>query len=82
MNFKKKTLKNGMTLVMENRDLPIVSISISNKFGGAYETSNIKGIAHFIEHLVFTGTKTRTHEQISSEIENIKSPALLKMFPS
>ena len=69
MDFKKKKLKNGMTVLFEKRALPLVSVSITNRFGGSYEESKIKGIAHFIEHLVFTGTKTRTHEDISREIE-------------
>ncbi len=78
MKFFKKKLKNGMTVIMEKRDLPLVSISITNRFGGSYEESKIKGIAHFIEHLVFTGTKTRTHEDISKEIE--KKGGILNAF--
>ncbi len=58
-----------MTVICEKRDLPVVACSISNPFGAAFEESRIKGIAHVIEHLVFTGTKTRTHEDISREIE-------------
>src|SRR3989344_7728229 len=69
MKFQKKKLKNGITLLHEQRELPVVALSISNPFGGAYEESKIKGIAHVIEHLLFTGTKTRTHEDISREIE-------------
>ena len=79
-NFQKKILKNGITILQEYRDLPLVSFSISNRFGGAYEDSNIKGIAHFIEHLVFTGTKTRTHEDISREIE--KKGGILNAYTS
>ncbi|MBI2451630.1 insulinase family protein [Candidatus Pacearchaeota archaeon] len=78
MKFQKRILKNGITVMQESRDLPIVSLSIANKFGAAYETSYVKGIAHFIEHLVFTGTKTRTHEQISAEIE--KRGGILNAF--
>ncbi|MBM3232894.1 insulinase family protein [Candidatus Pacearchaeota archaeon] len=69
MRFVRRELKNGMTVVAEHRDLPVVSFSIANKFGAGYEKDQIKGIAHFIEHLVFTGTKTRSHEDISREIE-------------
>lgn len=79
-NFKKKVLSNGMTLLHEYRKLPVVSVSITNKFGAGYETSDIKGIAHFIEHLVFTGTKTRSHEDISREIE--KRGGVLNAFTS
>ncbi|MCA9485367.1 MAG: insulinase family protein [Nanoarchaeota archaeon] len=78
MKFQKKRLKNGMTVLFEKRDLPLVSLSISNPFGGAYEKSGEKGIAHLIEHLVFTGTKTRSHEDISREIE--KKGGILNAF--
>ncbi len=78
MQFLRKKLANGITLIMEKRELPIVSLSITNRFGAAYETSDIKGIAHFIEHLLFTGTKKRTHEDISREIE--KRGGILNAF--
>lgn len=63
---------------MEKRELPVVALSISNKFGAGFEEAKIKGIAHVIEHLVFTGTKTRTHEDISREIE--KKGGILNAF--
>ena len=78
MNFQKKKLKNGITVLHEQRDLPVVAVSITNPFGGACEESEIKGIAHVIEHLLFTGTKTRTHEDISREIE--KKGGILNAF--
>src|SRR3989339_2142284 len=78
MKLLKKKLKNGITVIMEKRELPVVALSISNPFGGAFEKSEEKGIAHFIEHLVFTGTKTRTHEDISREIE--KKGGILNAF--
>ncbi len=78
MKFIRKKLRNGMTVIMEKRELPVVACSISNRFGAGFEESKIKGIAHFIEHLVFTGTKTRTHEDISREIE--KKGGILNAF--
>lgn len=69
-----------MTVIMEERELPLVSVSISNRFGAGHEESQVKGIAHFIEHLVFTGTATRTHEDISREIE--KKGGVLNAFTS
>ena len=80
MKFQKRILKNGMIVLHESRELPVVSLSITNKFGAVYEESKIKGIAHVIEHLVFTGTKTRTHEDISREIE--KKGGILNAFTS
>lgn len=78
MKFQKKRLKNGLTVLFEKRELPLVSLSITNRFGAASETSKIKGIAHFIEHLVFTGTKTRSHEDISRTVE--KKGGILNAF--
>jgi len=78
--FFKKKLKNGMTVLFEKRDLPVVSFSISNRFGAAFEESKIKGIAHVIEHLLFTGTESRTNEEISREIE--KKGGVLNAFTS
>jgi len=69
MKFEKRKLKNGITILFEKRNLPIVCYSVSNPFGGAHETSDIKGVAHLFEHLLFKGTKTRTDEEISSEVE-------------
>jgi len=78
MKLIRKKLSNGITLLYEPRELPLVSLSISNKFGAFCETEEIKGIAHFIEHLLFTGTKTRSHEDISREIE--KRGGILNAF--
>lgn len=78
MKFKRKRLKNGVRVVWEKRDLPLVSLSITNPFGAVYEDMKVKGIAHLMEHLVFTGTKTRTHEDISREIE--KKGGILNAF--
>ena len=78
MNFKKIKLKNGITVLFEKRNLPIICYSISNPFGGSHESSDVKGVAHLFEHLLFTGTKTRTHEDISGEIE--KKGGLLNAF--
>ena len=79
-NFFRRKLKNGINVIMEKRDLPVVSLSITNRFGAGYEKSEIKGIAHFIEHLIFTGTKKRTSEEISREIE--KRGGILNAFTS
>lgn len=78
MKFTKRKLKNGMSVLFEKRDLPLASLSITNRFGAGFENSEVKGIAHFIEHLLFTGTKTRSHEDISREIE--KKGGVLNAF--
>lgn len=39
--------------------------------GGRYETSAIKGAAHFLEHIVFKGTKNYSCEEIKQQIEGV-----------
>ncbi len=67
--FFKKRLKNGLTVILEKRELPVVSISYAVKLGARNESENEKGISHFIEHLLYKGTKNRTQFQISEAIE-------------
>lgn len=68
-DFKRKVLSNGMTILFEKRDLPIVSVAFAVKAGSINELENEKGIFHFIEHMLFKGTPTRTNFEITSEIE-------------
>ena len=66
--FYRKKLKNGLTVLFEKRNLPVISVGLACKFGSAYETEEEKGTAHFIEHMLFKGTKKRTSKQIVDEI--------------
>ena len=56
---KEFTLENGLKiLVVERHASPTVSLYISHRVGAANEISGHTGIAHFLEHLRFKGTKT------------------------
>jgi len=77
-NFYRKKLKNGMTILFEKRKLPVVSVAFAVRYGGVNEQAHERGIAHFIEHLLYKGTKNRTHKQISEEIE--KNGGILNGF--
>ena len=68
-DFKKKVLSNGMTILFEKRDLPVVSVGFAVRNGGVNESIEEKGISHFIEHLLYKGTTKRDSRQIASEIE-------------
>jgi len=67
--FYRKVLKNGMTVILEKRDLPVVSVAFAVKSGGIHEAENEKGISHFIEHMLYKGTPTRNAKKIAEEIE-------------
>ncbi|MFH1801744.1 MAG: pitrilysin family protein [archaeon] len=68
-NFKRKILKNGMTILFEKRNLPIVSVAFAVRNGGINESLEEKGISHFIEHMLYKGTLTRSAKKIAEEIE-------------
>jgi predicted Zn-dependent peptidase len=80
MEFYRKKLGNGLTVLFEKRNLPVVSVSASVNWGSEFETEKIKGISHFIEHLMFKGTKTREQKEIAEEIE--KKGGILNAYTS
>ena len=68
-NFQKKVLKNGMTILFEKRDLPVISMAFAVRNGGINEFKEEKGISHFIEHMLYKGTSKRNPKQIAEKIE-------------
>jgi predicted Zn-dependent peptidase len=61
--FKKQItefrLDNGMKfIILENHDAPVVSFVTYADVGGANEPDGKTGVAHFLEHLAFKGTRT------------------------
>ena len=69
--MQKTKLKNGITLIIKKRPSKSVAINISIKTGSVNETTNILGISHVIEHMLFEGTKKRTQKEIVDEIEKV-----------
>jgi predicted Zn-dependent peptidase len=70
--YKKTVLDNGITVVTESiAYYSTVSIGIWWKAGSRYETARNNGISHFIEHMLFKGTKGRTAYDIAREIDAI-----------
>lgn len=62
-------LKNGLTLVYEQMPAKSVCAGLWIKSGSLYETKEEHGISHFIEHMLFKGTKNRSAKQISEEMD-------------
>ncbi len=67
--FHRKVLSNGMTILFEKRDIPVVSVAFAVRAGGINESAEEKGISHFIEHLLYKGTPKRNFQKIAEEIE-------------
>ncbi|MBE1446200.1 M16 family metallopeptidase [Paenibacillus sp. OAS669] len=69
--MQKTTLANGLTIVSKHNEQAVSTlICYWVRAGGHYEKQYPYGIAHFLEHMLFKGTKGRTKEQITNDIEN------------
>lgn len=69
--MKKTILKNGITLIVEKRKTKSVTIQAIVRVGSNNENERIAGISHFIEHMLFEGTKNRKAIEIANEIESL-----------
>ena len=75
MKFTKKTLPNGLRIVtIPMADNPSVTVLVTVEAGSKYETKEINGLSHFLEHMVFKGTTRRPKAvDISRELDSIGS---------
>ena len=72
MTVQQDTLPNGFRIVTEHMPgLQSAAIGIWVSAGGRHERLEQNGIAHFLEHMAFKGTKTRTALQIAEAIEDV-----------
>ncbi len=66
------TLSNGLRLVIENiPHVKSVTVGVWVGAGSCRETRANSGISHFIEHMLFKGTKKRTSKEIAEAIDDI-----------
>ncbi len=73
MTYKKKTLKNGLRMiVVPIKDSQSVTVMSMIEAGSEYETRDKNGISHFLEHMFFKGTKNRPKSvDISKEFDGM-----------
>lgn len=71
MKFTKKVLSNGLVVLFEKRDVPVTTVMLATKYGSEFELAEEKGVAHFIEHMAFKGTKKRSTREIAFELESV-----------
>ena len=70
--YIQRTLSNGIRVVAEHVPyIRSVSVGVWVGNGSRYETAEENGISHFIEHMVFKGTKTRTAREIAIEMDSV-----------
>ena len=76
MKFYKEKLPNGLTIVGErNTDVSSVAIGFFVKTGARDESEEVSGVSHFLEHMLFKGTETRSALDITYQMGEIGAQA-------
>lgn len=73
MKFTKTTLPNGLRVItVPMQDNPAVTVLVMVEAGSKYETKDINGLSHFLEHMMFKGTPRRPKaSDISRELDGL-----------
>ena len=70
--YEKKTLPNGVRILTEHvPGVRSVSLGIWVGTGSRHESAGENGAAHFIEHMLFKGTRSRTAAQLAEEMDAV-----------
>jgi len=70
--YKKEVLDNGVRIITScGKDRQSFALGIWLNVGSRFESPQIWGISHFLEHLVFKGTKKYSCQQIKESIEGV-----------
>jgi predicted Zn-dependent peptidase len=72
MQHHKHTLQNGLTIVGEhNPEARSLAMGFFVKTGARDETSEVAGVSHFLEHMMFKGTSRRSPEDVNREFDEM-----------
>ena len=71
-NIRRTILPNGLTILTEKMDhIRSVAMGVWIRAGSRHEMAEVNGISHFVEHMVFKGTKSRSAQRIAREVDAI-----------
>ncbi len=71
-NIRKTILPNGLMVLTESMpQVRSISMGVWINCGSRDESAKVNGISHFVEHMVFKGTTTRSAQQIAREVDTI-----------
>ncbi len=71
-DLRRTVLPNGLTILTERMDhLRSVAMGVWIKSGSRGESAELNGISHFVEHMLFKGTRSRTAQHIAREMDSI-----------
>uniref|UniRef100_A0A7E4URP6 Mitochondrial-processing peptidase subunit beta n=1 Tax=Panagrellus redivivus TaxID=6233 RepID=A0A7E4URP6_PANRE len=65
------TLPSGFRVATEASDLATATVGVWIDAGSRYENAKNNGVAHYLEHMAFKGTKKRSQWELELEVENI-----------
>src|SRR5580704_6293979 len=76
MEFLTHTLPNGLEIVAEcNAEAYSAALGFIVKTGARDESDDVAGVSHFLEHMAFKGTPTRSADDVNRELDEIGSSA-------
>ena len=76
MEFREYRLDNGLEIVAECNPLAqSASFAFFVKTGARDETTELSGVSHFLEHMVFKGTPSRSAADVNRELDEMGSDA-------
>jgi predicted Zn-dependent peptidase len=71
-NLRRTVLPNGLILLTERMEyMRSVAMGVWIKSGSRCEAAETNGISHFVEHMLFKGTRSRTAQHIAREMDSI-----------
>jgi predicted Zn-dependent peptidase len=71
-NLRRTVLSNGLIVLTERMEhLRSVAMGVWIKSGSRCESAELNGISHFVEHMLFKGTKSRSAQRIAREMDSI-----------
>jgi predicted Zn-dependent peptidase len=74
MEYRQHRLKNGLNILAEcNPQAYTSAFGFFVRTGARDETSEISGVSHFLEHMVFKGTPNRSAAQVNLELDEMGS---------
>src|ERR1700681_3258618 len=69
---QKEILPNGLVVITEPMEhIHSVSVGIWLRAGSRREPAELNGVSHFIEHMVFKGTRRRSAQDIAREVDRV-----------
>jgi predicted Zn-dependent peptidase len=71
-NLRRTVLPNGLIVLTERMDyLRSVAMGVWIKSGSRCEPAETNGISHFVEHMLFKGTRSRSAQRIARDMDSI-----------